>query len=64
MLSKPWLVDVVGWQQRGRVDLEGEEVSNRVGVLGPIETMKGLPSPWVRVCGRKLIDFRFEPSGQ
>jgi hypothetical protein len=49
---------IVARQHRGRVDGEIEQIANRVGVLGPVETMEDGRAR-IRRCNRRAIERRF-----
>ena len=50
---------IVRGQQRRDVDVEGEQVANRVGVLGAIQAVDERP-PGVGMGARRLIERRFQ----
>ena len=52
---------IVGRQQRGRVDVQGQQIADRVGVLGPVQTMDGGP-PGTWPLGRRPIQRGFKVS--
>ena len=58
------LVDVVAWEQRRRVDVETQQITNGVLILGAIEPMERFGSSRIRMGNRKSIDLGFEPSGK
>ena len=49
VVVEPVFVGIVGWQQRGDIDVDREQISHGRLILGPIETMKRLTPPRVRV---------------
>ncbi len=51
---------IVGRQERGGVDLERQQVSDRVGVLRAVQTMQQRPAGIRRGC-RRGVEARFEP---
>ena len=48
----------VGRQERGDVNVEGEQVADRVGVFGAIQAAQRGPA---RIAGAALVEFPFEP---
>ncbi len=50
---------IVGGEQRGRIDLKREQVADRVGVLGAIQTVHERPAR-LRVRGRDAVERRLE----
>ena len=55
-------VRVVGRQQGRGVDLEGQQVAHRVGVLAPVETVNG-GAPRIGVGGGDAVEGRLEGRG-
>ena len=58
-LSKPWLDSSAG-QQRGDVDVEGEQVADGVLVFGAIEAAEGVGAAGVGIGGGGAIERGFE----
>jgi hypothetical protein len=50
---------IVRRQQRGRIDLQREQIANRVRVLGAVETMRGVP-PGHGMLGRLAVECGLE----
>ena len=47
---------LVGWQQRGDIDIEREEIADRVLVFGSIEPPERLGSPGIRMGCRSAVE--------
>ena len=54
---------VIGGQERGHVDVEIEEVVDRVRVLGPVEPAQRRPA-WFGLRGRGGVEPRFDRGGE
>ena len=62
MLSNPYAA-IVGRQHRAAVDLERDQIANRVGVLGAVQAMNG-GRPGIRRGRRRTIERGFERQGR
>jgi hypothetical protein len=52
---------VIGWQKRGNINVDVEEVTNRIGILGAVQATERRTS---RVGSRARVEFTFEPLRQ
>ena len=50
-------------QQRGDVDVEGEEVADGVGVLGPVDAVHGAAAPGIGVGGPRRVERPLQVGG-
>jgi hypothetical protein len=55
---------VIGRQERGGVDVEGQQVSDGVLILGPIEAAQRVRTAGIRSGGRRGIERRCQPRQQ
>src|SRR5687768_5841587 len=46
----------IGGKQRRDVDLEGEQVADRIAILGAIQAAEGVGAPGVRIGGGRAIE--------
>src|SRR5205085_7296204 len=53
---------IVDREQRSRIDVQRQQVANRIAVLGAIEAVYGGPAG-VRVGSGSVVELRFKPVG-
>ena len=53
---------LVARQQRRHVQIQGQQIANRVAVLGPVQAVDGARSARIGVRGGRAVDVRFEPA--
>ena len=60
-IVEPPLVGIVGREERGDIDIEREQIADRVLVLGAIQTVEGFGAAGIRTRRRCSIDLGGEP---
>ena len=55
---------VIGWQERGGVDVESQQVSDGVLILGPIQAAERVRAAGIRSGGGRRIERCFQPCQQ